>query len=101
MKEETCELCGYTSILGTVEQCLIVPNDITQAAGIPRSQTMRMCCNCRMELNTWFSSKVAEMVYDIGMQKFRYRTRAEMVKEYQSVFSAFVDYKKRRSKPNV
>ena len=37
-----------------------------------------------------------KMVYDIGMQRFRYRTHTEMVKEYQSAFNAFVDYRKRR-----
>jgi DNA segregation ATPase FtsK/SpoIIIE-like protein len=36
------------------------------------------------------------MVYDIGMQRFRYRTHTEMVTEYQSVFNAFVDYRKRQ-----
>ena len=100
MAEETCELCSYTSKLGAVEQCPIVPNDIAQAAGMPKSQTMRMCCNCRRELDTWFSAKVAKMVYDVGTQQFRYRTRAEMVVEYQSVFNAFFDYKKRRVEPN-
>ena len=95
-REEICELCGYASILEAVEECPIVPNDIARAAGMPKSQTIRMCCNCRGELDTWFSTKVAKMVYDIGMQRFRYRTHTEMVKEYQSVFNAFVDYKKRR-----
>ncbi len=96
MAEETCDLCGYASILGAVEECSIVPNEITRAAGMPKSQTIRMCCNCRRELHAWFSAKVAKMVYDIGMQRFRYRTHTEMVKEYQSVFNAFVDYRKRR-----
>jgi len=96
MAEETCDLCGYTSILGAVEECSIVPNDIARAAGMPKSQTIRMCHNCRRELDTWFSAKVGKMVYDIGMQRFRYRTQTEMVKEYQSVFNAFVDYRKRR-----
>jgi len=95
-REETCELCGYTGILGAVEERPIVPNDIARAASMPKSQTTRMCCNCRRELDTWFSTKVAKMVYDIGMQRFRCRTHTEMVKEYQSVFNAFVDYKKRR-----
>ena len=96
MAKETCELCGYASILGAVEECSIVPNDITRAAGMPKSQTVRMCRNCRRELDAWFSAKVGKMVYDIGMQRFRYRTHTEMVKEYQSVFNAFVEYRKRR-----
>ncbi len=95
-RKETCELCGYTSILEAVKECPIVPNDIARAAGTPKSQTIKMCCNCRGELDTWVSAKVATTVYDIGTQRFRCRTHTEMVKEYQSVFNAFVDYKKRR-----
>ena len=63
-REETCELCGHTSILGDVENCPIVPDGITQAARVPKSQTIRLCRNCHRELDAWFSSKVAKMVYD-------------------------------------
>jgi len=95
-REETCELCGYTSVLEVVDEWPSVPNDVDRGASIPRPQATRMCCNCRRELDTWFSAKVAKMVYDIGMQRFRDRTHTEMVKEYQLVFNAFVDYKKRQ-----
>ena len=98
MAEESCELCGYISIFGAVEECSSVPNDIAEAASKPKSQPVRMCCNCRKELDTWYSAKVAKMVYDAGMQQFRHRTPAETVEEYQSAFSGFVNYKKRKSK---
>ena len=100
MAEEACELCGYISILGAVEEYSVVPSDITEAAKKPKSQPIRMCRNCRRELDTWYSAKVAKMVYDAGMQQFRHRTPAEMVEEYQSAFNGCVNYKKKRSKPN-
>jgi len=98
MGEETCELCGYRSQLGAVEKHHIIPNNITEQAEMPKSQTLRMCCNCHRELDTWYSAKVTEMVYDTNMQRFRTKTSVEMVEEYQSVFNGFVAYKKKRKK---
>ena len=97
MVGETCELCGYQSQLGAVEKHHIMPNEVTEQAGIPKSQTLRMCCNCRRELDTWYSAKVVKMVYDTKMPRFRAKTWGEMAKEYQSVFNGFVNYKKRHN----
>ncbi|MFC2067312.1 hypothetical protein ACFLUO_09780 [Chloroflexota bacterium] len=95
MGEGICELCEYRSQLGAVEKHHVIPEEITEQAGIPKPQILKMCCNCRRELATWYSAKVTEMVYDTKMQCFRARARGEMVEEYQSVFSGFVNYKKR------
>lgn len=100
MGQETCELCGYVSLLGAVEKHHIIPNEITEEAGIPKLQTIKMCYNCRKELDTWYSAKVAKMVYDTKIPKFRYKTPGEMVEEYQFLFNGFVDYKKRQNKKN-
>ena len=96
MAEELCETCGYKSLLGAVEKYCAIPNEITEAAGMPESQTLKICCNCRRELETWYSAKVAKMVYDNRMQQYRHRTSAEMVDEYQSIFNGFVAFKKKR-----
>ena len=98
MGDETCEVCGYQSQFGAVEKHHVIPNEVTQQAGMSESHTIRMCCNCRRELDTWYSAKVAKMVYDAKTQRFRDRTWREMVEEYQSVFNGFINYKKRRSK---
>ena len=98
MGDETCEVCGYQSQLGAVEKHYVIPNDVTQQAGISESHTIRMCCNCRRELDIWYSAKVARMVYDTRLPQFRYKTSVEMVQEYESVFKGFLDYKKRRKK---
>ena len=98
MVEETCELCGYRSQLGAVEEHRIIPINITEQAGMSKSQTLRMCCNCHRELDTWYSAKVTEMVYDFNIQRFRTKTSVEMDEEYQSVFNGFVTYKKKQKK---
>lgn len=64
MAEEICETCGYKSLLGAVEKYCAIPNEITEAPGMPESQTLKMCCNCRGELETWYSAKVAKMFYE-------------------------------------
>ena len=98
MLEEICEICGCRSQLGATEKHHTIPLEVTEEAGMPESQTLRMCLNCRLELDKWYSAEVAKMVYDTKMQRFRYKTSVEMVQEYQSAFNSFVNYKKRRSK---
>ena len=98
MVDEICEICGYRSQLSAIEECHIIPYEVTEDAGMPESQTIKMCSNCRLELDKWFSVEVVKMVYDTKMQRFRYKTPVEMVQEYQSAFNGFVIYKKRQSK---
>ena len=96
MTDEICEVCGYRSLLGAVERHQVIPNDITEQAAITDYPTLAICRNCRRELETWYSAKVAKMVYDAGLPQFRYRTAIEMVKEYESVFKGFIDYKRKQ-----
>jgi hypothetical protein len=98
MGEEICEICGYRSQLGAIEKHHAIPREITESAGNPESTTVKMCLNCRLELDKWYSSEVAKMVFDTMAQQFRYRTPLEMLREYQAAFDGFVNYKKRQSK---
>lgn len=98
MGNEICEICQYRSQLGAVGRYNVIPKELTQQAGMTETPTMRMCYNCRRELDTWYLSKVAKMVYDIKTQRFRDRTAREMVEEYQDVFNSFVDYKRKKNK---
>ena len=94
MREETCEICGYQSQLGAIEKHHIVPTSVTEQSGIPLSQAVRLCCNCHREVHTWYSMKGRDMAYDPKAKQFLAKSGLEMVKEYQSVFSSFVKYKK-------
>ena len=98
MGDETCEVCGYHSKFGAVGKHHVIPNEVTQQAGLSEVHTIRMCCNCRWELDTWYSARVAKLVYDTKTQRFRDRTWREVIEEYQSVFNGFVNYKKGRNK---
>ncbi len=97
MEEETCGLCGHKDQSAAVEIYHIVPKELTEQAGMPESQTIRLCSTCYSEAHTWCSIKVSDIVYDIKTKEFRKRSCLEMVKEYQSTFSSFVKYNK--SKP--
>ena len=96
MAEEICEICGYKSLLGAIAKYCTIPTEITEDARKPKSESIKMCCNCHRELDKWYSTKVAKMVYDEKLQRYRYRMPSEMVEEYQSVFNGFVAFKRRR-----
>ncbi len=94
MKKKSCEVCGYESDLAAIENHHIIPTEVTEEAGMPRSRTVRLCCNCRREVDTWYRARVAPMAYDSATKRFRTKSYSEMVKEYQSAFDSFMKYKK-------
>lgn len=71
----------------------IVPVEVTAEAGIPESQTFRLCTNCRQEVHSWYRTKVAQTTYDADTRRFRPRSGLELVREYHSAFSSFLNYK--------
>ena len=93
MERESCEVCGYRSQLGAIEKHHILPTEVTEEAGVPASQTLRLCSNCHREVHTWYSIKVMNMVYDSAAKQIRDRSSLEMVKEYQAAFNSFVKHK--------
>jgi len=88
-----CNICGYHSLLGAVGKHYTIPTEITEQAEMPPSEPVQLCCNCHKELQHWYSIKVNDMIYDSKMQEIRYRTPAEKIKEYQSIFNGFIKYK--------
>ena len=81
---------------GAIEEHYVIPTKVTEGAGVSPSKTLRFCCNCYQELQTWYSIKVNDMIYDSAAKQIRYRSPLEMVEEFQAVFNGFVNYKKRR-----
>ncbi len=94
MEKNTCQVCRYQSQLGAIEEHHIIPTQVTERAGVPPSQTLRLCCNCHREVHDWCLTKVSGVTYDSKAKAFRDRSWLEMVKEYQSVFNSFAKYKK-------
>ena len=95
MGKGTCELCGCNSGLEIVEKHHIVPLEITEMAGIPESKVVELCRSCLRELNRWCSFKVVDMAYDTEIKRFRAKSWLEMVKEYETAYRSFAEYKKR------
>ena len=94
MAEKTCQLCGCEVALKAIERHSIIPREIMEQAGIRRSKIVRLCPNCREELQRWYEAKVADLTYDTKMKRFRGRSPLEMVKEYETAYQRFARYKK-------
>ena len=99
MRKERCELCGYRIEPGYIERHHVVPTHVTEQAGLPESQTLRLCSNCHREVHTWYSAKVSDTAYDPKIKRFRTKSWLEMAKEYDSAFNSYMKYKKKRTKP--
>jgi len=94
MGKETCSLCGCKAEHTAIEERYIVPAEVTEKAGVPKSKIVRLCGNCHRELHRWYSIRVADMAYDTKMKRFRAKSPLEMVKEYEAAYRMFVEYKK-------
>ena len=99
MAKETCDICGNESEPGATEKQPVVPLEITEQAGIASPKTVRLCSNCRQELHRWYSTKVADMAYDTKVKRFRAKSSLEMVKEYETAYRIFAEYK--RGQPKI
>jgi hypothetical protein len=94
--KSACIICGHKSQLWALEQYHIVPLEITRKGGMTESKTVLLCRVCRQELEEWYLTKVANMVFDTMAKRFRDRSCAEMVKEYEYSYYKFVDYKRKQ-----
>jgi len=94
MAKKACELCRCEVEPESIERHYIVPREITEQAGVRRSKIVRLCPDCREELQRWYAAKVADMTYDTEIKRFRGRSPLEMVKEYETAYQRFVRYKK-------
>ena len=100
MGKETCELCEYEVEVGFIEKHHVVPREVIKQAGLPESQTLRLCSNCHREVHAWYSAKVVGMAYDPETKRFRTKSWLELVEEYDSIFNNFMKSKKKRAKQN-
>ena len=89
----TCELCGQEARPDTLENHPIVPGEIIEQAGVQGPGTVKLCVNCRRELDRWYSKKVSSMTYDESRRGFREKTPPEMVREYETAYRLFARYK--------
>ena len=97
MSRENCEVCGDTGT-GQTTRCYIVPEEITEQAGVRRSKTIWLCPKCQSELDNWYSANIADMTFDTMAKQFLPKSALQLVKEYETAYQWFVHNKKEQPK---
>ena len=98
MGKNVCRLCGCDVELKAIERYSVIPREIMEQAGIEKSKTVRLCPDCREELERWCANKVADMTYDTRLKRFRSRSPVEMAREYEIAYQRFTRYKKEQQR---
>lgn len=91
--KKACEICGYTSRPRSLVTYRIIPEEVAIQAGILDSRTVVLCISCSMEVQAWCAKKAFSMSYDAGTKRFVPKSSAEIVKEYEAAYKAFITYK--------
>ena len=94
--QHVCELCECVIESRTAQTLHIVPIEVTKKAGMPDSSSVVLCSNCYREIGAWYAQNVSSLVYKPDTQRFERKSSVEMVREYENVYKAFFDYKKRQ-----
>jgi len=94
MRRQTCELCDFRGDVDLIRRYRIIPEEVTEQAGITQYKTVRLCPNCWQELSSWYSANISDITYDTAFKRFRSRSGPEMIKEYEVAFSRFQEHKK-------
>jgi hypothetical protein len=81
-----------------MERHHVIPPEVAREAGIARPKVIRLCPNCRQELEEWYSVKVANMAYDTNTKRFIAKSWPELAKEYQFAYDSFVKYKREQKR---
>jgi len=95
-EQDVCELCGCVTEPGTAQTLHIIPIEVTKKARMPDSATVVLCSNCYTEIGAWYAKKVSTLVYKPATQRFERKSSVEMVREYENIYKAFFDYRKRQ-----
>lgn len=98
MQRNICELCRCEDEPGNIKKYYVIPQEITEEAGIKRIKIVKLCPNCHRELSKWYSTNISDITYDTRIQRFRSKSPKEMVKEYEVAYQAFTRYKKEQQK---
>ena len=94
--KETCAVCRYKTDAANMIMHSIIPKEITTKAGISDSEITALCKNCWERVSAWYLNRVSAVTYDWGLKRFRSKSAAEMVKEYEIAYDAFVKYERWR-----
>ena len=96
MEKKACEICGREANPEDLVIHRIVPEEIASQAGILDTRTILLCIDCSHKFQAFCSSKVHDLRYDDMTQYFIHKSPAELIKEYEVAYKAFVAYTKWR-----
>ena len=96
MRKKTYDICKRKTDATNIIIHSIIPKEIAIWAGISASETATLCKNCLDRVNAWYLNRVSTLTYDWGFKQFRSKLAAEMVKEYEVAYDAFVKYERWR-----
>ena len=98
MWQGACELCGHLARHGTLRKHYVVPVELTREAGMPDATAVFLCDNCYTEINTWYASNVSTLIYKPESKRFESKSVIELVRDYENIYKAFAENKKRQQK---
>lgn len=94
MDDGVCELCGKVSQLELLEIHHVVPQEVIEQMGISSPATTILCHKCHQEIHDWYDRNVSTVSYHPESQSFQRKSPTAMVREYQSAYRVFAEYKK-------
>ena len=94
MDDGVCELCGKVSQLDLLEIHHVVPQEVIEQMGISSPATAILCHKCHQEIHDWYDRNVSTVAYHPESQSFQRKSPTATVKEYQSAYRVFAEYKK-------
>ena len=95
--EKQCELCRTSYPSRRLIGHHIVPEDVVQKAGLSSDRTIELCFSCHRALHSWNARNVSWVHRESETRRHRARALDEVVKEYDSAYSKFIEYDFKRS----
>ena len=96
MLDKTCDICEHAVNPEDVVIHRIIPDEVARQAGIFDFRTATLCPDCSNEVQTWYGKRVHSVSYEDRGKRFIPRSPADIVREYEAAYRAFVAYKDRR-----
>jgi len=96
MGKKACEICRREANAEDLVIHHVIPEEIASQVGILDTRTVLLCIDCSHKFQAFCSSKVHDLRYDDIAQRFIHKSPAELIKEYEVAYKAFVAYTKWR-----
>ncbi len=95
MENKACEICGRETSPEDLVIRRIIPEEIASQVGILDTRTVLLCIDCSHKFQAFYSGTVHDLRYDDIAQRFIHKPPAELIKEYEVAYKAFLAHNKR------